>query len=93
MNLNCVHLCALLGYHAALKSVHLISTYSINTWSLTLKGSFQFHPVMDGLVGQGGGMMDSNQGAPLGLLSMGYFLKHLPPGYPSSDDQRGRRME
>lgn len=31
--------------------------------------------------------MNSNQGSPLGLLSMGYFLKHLPPGYPSSDDQ------
>lgn len=78
---------SLSGYHAALRSVHIISTYSINTWSLTLKGSFQFQPVMDGLVDQGGGMMNPNQGAPLGLLSMGYFLKHLPPSYPSPDDQ------
>ena len=31
--------------------------------------------------------MNSNQGAPLGLLSMGHFLKHLPPGHPSSDNQ------
>lgn len=34
----------------ALKSARLI-----NTWLLTLKGSSQFQPVMDGLVGQGGG--------------------------------------
>lgn len=32
--------------------------------------------------------MNSNQGAPMGLLSMGYFRKHLPHGYLSSDDQR-----
>lgn len=49
-NLNCVHLCALSVSHTALKSLHLISAYSINTWSLTLKGSFQFQPVMDGPV-------------------------------------------
>lgn len=81
------------GYRGALKSVHLISTSSINARSLTLKGSFQFQPMMDGLVAQAGGMMNSNQRAPLGLLSMGYFLKHLLPGYPSSDDQRSRQKE
>lgn len=43
------------------------------------------------LVEQGEGMLNSNQGAPLGLLSMGYFLKHLPLGYPSSDEQRSCR--
>lgn len=46
-----------------------------------------------GLVAQAGGMMNSNQWTPLGLLSMGYFLKHLLPGYPSSDKQRGRHKE
>ena len=45
------------------------------------------------LVEQGEGMLNSNQGAPLGLLSMGHFLKHLPLGYPSSDEQRSRRRE
>lgn len=89
-NLNCVHLSAPSGYRGALKSVHLNST---NTWLLTFKGSFQFQPMMDGLVAQAGGMMNSNQRAPLGLLSMGYFLKHLLPGYPSSDDQRSRQKE
>lgn len=54
-NLNCVHLRAPSGRDAALKSAHLISTFSINTWSLTLKGSFQFQPVMDGLETPGGG--------------------------------------
>ncbi|KAL7386895.1 hypothetical protein ABVT39_015277, partial [Epinephelus coioides] len=58
-------------YRAALKSVHLISTYSINTWSLILKGSFQFQPVMDGLVGQGEGMMNSNQGGSSGTVING----------------------
>lgn len=47
----CASLCPV---RIALRSVHLINTYSINTWSLTLKGSFQFQPVMDGLVGRGG---------------------------------------
>lgn len=67
-----------------LLSQHLISTSSINTWSLTLKGSFQFQPVMDVLVAEGGGTMSPDQEAPRGPLSMGHFLKHLPPGYPSS---------
>lgn len=88
-----VCLSALSGYCGALKSVHLISTSSINTCSLTLKGSSQFEPVMDGLVAQAGGMMNSNQWTPLGLLSMGYFLKHLLPGYPSSDNHRSRHKE
>lgn len=36
--------------------------------------------------GKGGvRVTNSNQGAPLGALSMGYFLKHLPPSYPSWD--------
>lgn len=43
--------------------------------------------------GTSGGVTNSNQGAPLGLLSMGYFLKHLPPGYPSSGNQESRRVE
>ncbi|KAI9522610.1 hypothetical protein NQZ68_034282 [Dissostichus eleginoides] len=76
------------------KSVHLISTYSINTWSLTIKGSSQFQPVMDGLVGgTDGGDVELQSGAPLGLLSMAYFLKHLPPGYQSSSDHRSRQMD
>lgn len=84
---------ALLGSHRVHKSVLLISSSCINTWSPTLKGSFQFQPVMDGLAAQAGGMMNSNQRPPLGLLSMGYFLKHLLPRYPSSDEQRSRQKE
>lgn len=48
---------------------------------------------MDGLAAQAGGMMNSNQRRPLGLLSMGYFLKHLLPRYPSSDEQRSCQKE
>lgn len=57
----------------------------------TLKGSLQFQAVMDGAEAPAGGTRNSNQGPPLGLLSMGYFLEHLLPGYPSSDDQGNRR--
>lgn len=68
-----------------------------NTWSQTLEGSFggkkKKLPVMDGPVAQVGGMMNSNQRPPLGLLSMGYFLKHLLPRYPSSYEWRSRQEE
>lgn len=57
----------------------------------TLKGSLRFHAVMDGAEAPAGGTRNSSQGPPLGLLSMGYFLEHLLPGYPSSDDQGSRR--
>lgn len=64
----------------------------VGAGTLTLKGSLQFHAVMDGAEAPAGGTRNSNQGPPLGLLSMGYFLEHLLlPGYPSSHDQGNRR--
>lgn len=69
-----------------------------STWSQILgaasgKKKKKNSPVMDGPVAQVGGKMNSNHRPPLGLLSMGYFLKHLLPCYPSSYEWRSRQEE
>ncbi len=80
-NLNCVHLCALHSTQISASHQHLFHQHLVadTRGQLPISAS-------DGWAGDaGGGVMNFTREAPLGLLSTGHFLKHLPPGYPSSE--------